>query len=119
MKLRIQGDSIRLRLTQSEVARFAETGRVEATTHFGAGDALTYALRAADVDTLDAAFGGGRLTVLVPRAWAATWADSDEVGIEGARRCDGRTLALLVEKDFECLHRRADEPDAFPHPDAR
>ena len=29
---------------------------------------------------------------------------------------DGRTLALLVEKAFACLHKRPDEPDAFPNP---
>ena len=117
MKLRIQGDSIRLRLTQSEVAHFAADGTVEATTHFGPGRTLTYALQSADADDLSAEFGDGTLTVFVPRAWATPWAESEQVGFEGTRDAgDGRTLALLVEKDFECLHKRPDEEDAFPHP---
>ena len=37
MKLRIRGNSIRLRLTQSEVRRLAEVGSVEEWTDFGGG----------------------------------------------------------------------------------
>lgn len=36
MKLRIRGNSIRLRLTQSEVARVAMNGSLESQTDFGA-----------------------------------------------------------------------------------
>ena len=36
MKLRIRGNSIRLRLTQSEVARVAMGGSLESQTDFGA-----------------------------------------------------------------------------------
>lgn len=122
MKLRLQGDSLRLRLTQPEVARLAATGAVVDAVHVAPGAALTYGLRAADVDALAAAFDGATLTVLVPTAWVGPWADGDEVGFEGTVEAgDGRSLALLVEKDFACLHRRADEADAFPNPlaDAR
>lgn len=117
MKLRIQGDSIRLRLTQPEVAHFAADGYVEGTTHFGPGRTLTYALRSSDAAELSAEFGDDTLTVFAPRAWVAPWADSERVGFEGTQNAGGGcTLALLVEKDFECLHKRPDEEGAFPHP---
>lgn len=117
MKLRIQGDSIRLRLTQSEVAHFAADGYVEATTCFGPGRTLTYALQSADAEELGAAFGDDTLAVFVPRAWATSWAASEQVGFDGRQEVgEGRSLALLVEKDFECLHKRPEEDDAFPHP---
>jgi hypothetical protein len=42
------------------------------------------------------------------------WVESDQVGIE-ARSDTG--VELLIEKDFKCLHRSAEqEPDAYPHP---
>ena len=39
MKLRIQAGSLRLRLTQSEVKQFAQTGRVEESVALAPGDA--------------------------------------------------------------------------------
>lgn len=122
MKLRIQGDSVRLRLTQTEVLQFAETGSVEDEMRVGPDAALAYGLRAADLDRLAVEMDGSALTVLVPRDWVGPWAEGDGVGFDGEQNVgDGRTLAILVEKDFECLHKRPDEPDAFPHPlaDAR
>ena len=117
MKLRIQGDSVRLRLTQSEVARFSATGYVADTAHFGPNRRLTYTLEIHGGDVLRADFEDAALTVFVPHAWAEEWAKSDRVGFEGEQAIDeGQTLRLLIEKDFECLHKRPDEEDAFPHP---
>ena len=45
MKLRIKGDSLRLRLTQGEVRQLGETGSVEDRVRFGAGAALTYRVK--------------------------------------------------------------------------
>jgi hypothetical protein len=42
MKLRFHENSLRLRLSQSEVARLAETGRVENTVSFAPGQVLVY-----------------------------------------------------------------------------
>jgi hypothetical protein len=51
--------------------------------------------------------------VSLPEARVKSWAAGDEAGIEGQ---DG-PIRILVEKDFQCLHRSADsEPDAFPNP---
>ncbi len=117
MKLRIKGDSVRLRLTQPEVRQLAEAGAVEDAMHVAPGAALPYGLRAADVRQLRADWTGGTLTVLVPQDWIGDWAQGDGVGFDGEQEAgDGRTLSILIEKDFECLHQRPDEPDAFPNP---
>jgi hypothetical protein len=115
VKLRIRGDSLRLRLTRGEIRRLRETGSVIETIHFGASE-LHYELRSADVDTPVAHFDGARIVVSLPRAEANAWADGDAVGI--AAEHDG--LALLIEKDFQCLAPREgeDDGDAFPHPGA-
>lgn len=119
MKLRIRGDSLRLRLTRGEVRSLRETGSVIETIHFGGG-ALHYELRAADVDAPVASFDGAQIVVSLPRAQANAWADGDEVGIAATQALDDGTLALLIEKDFQCLAPRDGEEDvdAFPHPGA-
>ena len=119
MKLRIKGDSIRLRLTQTEVRQFAETGIVESAMQVSPGVRLVYGLRAADCARLAVEMMQTGVTVVVPSDWGAEWAGSDEVGLRGEQDAGGgHSLSILVEKDFECLHRRPDEDDAFPHPDA-
>lgn len=119
MKLRIKGASLRLRLTRGEVQAFAETGTVEAVTPFGPGRTLTYALEASEAaDAVTARFDGARVTVLLPAAAAHRWANTDEVGIEAEQAAGADRLHILVEKDFQCLHREDDrrDPDAYPHP---
>ena len=117
MKLRIKGDSIRLRLTQTDVRTLAETGAIESAMHVAPEASLRYGLRASGGDALAVEMDARGLVVLVPEAWIAPWATGDEVGFSGEQAAGGgRTLAILVEKDFACLHKRPDEQDAFPNP---
>ncbi|MDP8982324.1 MAG: hypothetical protein M3O35_17235 [Acidobacteriota bacterium] len=95
MKLRIQSDSVRLRLSQTEVARFAETGRIEETLNIA--PVFRYALETGD--TLSVSYLNNTLLIIVPAAESQTWATTDQVGITG-----GTTVKILVEKDFPCLH---------------
>ena len=119
VKLRIRGDSLRLRLTRGEVRQLRETGSVVETIHFGVGE-LQYELRSADVATPVASFDGSRIAVSLPREQANAWADGDEVGIAAEQALAGGQLSLLIEKDFRCLAPRGgeDDGDAFPHPGA-
>jgi hypothetical protein len=119
MKLRLQGNSIRLRLTRSEVERLRNTGYVEESVDFGGGHRLTYRLRSrADSGPVQAEFRDGGLAVSLGQEAAQAWAGSDEVGIYG----QSEALTISIEKDFRCLTRPLDHPqerDAFPHPGAR
>lgn len=121
MKLRILGDSLRLRLSQSDVRALSEQGRVQEIIRFGSR-ALTYALQASDEVTRPAAtYEGDLVTVSLPRDAAQRWVQSDQVGIEAEQALPGGdTLRILVEKDFKCVVPRAGEEDydGFPHPDA-
>ncbi len=120
MKLRIRDNSLRLRLTQTEVGTLRADGRVTATTAFPGGASLEYSLQCDDdVAELTATMHDGRITVRVPKAMAHEWADSDQVSLRGDRAFDdGQSLRLLVEKDFTCLSPREgeDESDMYPHP---
>jgi ABC-type uncharacterized transport system auxiliary subunit len=120
MKLRILGDSLRLRLSQSDVKTFAETGRVEEVIHFGPGAQITYALEHdAGVEALQASYAGSEVTVRMPTSVARGWADTDEVTLKADQALEGdATLSLLVEKDFKCAIPRPGEEDydGFEHP---
>ena len=113
MKLRIRGNSLRLRLSQSEVTQLAQQGRVEDAIAFGPAK-LTYVLTTSAVEHVGAIYEDHRIVVTLPKERAARWTSSDEVGIE--TRGD---LHILVEKDWSCLKPREgeDDSDAFPHPE--
>lgn len=125
MKLRIRGNSIRLRLGRAEVAELVETGKVEEMTEFGAGQCLQYALiTSADVQGPRATFRPARIELVVPERLARDWAAGDDVGISaeqslGTRAGEAGTLRLLIEKDFACLKAPPgeDQSDAFSHPE--
>jgi len=82
MKLRIRGNSIRLRLSQQNVKVFGEKGRVEDSIQFGAtaGGKLTYVLETADVKKLKSEFADNTITVFVPKELAKMWVESQLVG---------------------------------------
>jgi uncharacterized protein DUF7009 len=120
MKLRIKGDSLRLRLTQGEVQALDERGVVEDRVRFGDGAAFIYRL------TLDrhsraiaASFVGGVMEVRLPEQMALSWCRSSDVTLAGAQSTAADVeLRIVVEKDFACLTPREgeDESDNFPNP---
>lgn len=114
MKLRIRGNSVRLRLTRTEVAALAATGIVEESTEFLGSGTFVYAVTAADGEDVSASFVDGRVEVAIPSDRVASWSSGDDVGI--AAECG--LLKVLVEKDFNCLTPRdtAEDADTFPHP---
>lgn len=118
MKLRIKGQSIRIRLTQSELTAFTERGSIEETLRFPDGRRLVYSVETStEVEGLVPEYDGERLSVLMPQKWASTWAESDRVGFESTHPLgEPGELTITIEKDFECLHKRPDDEDAFPHP---
>ena len=122
MKLRISGNSIRFRLSQSDVRRLLDTGSIEESASFGANPenrfsyALLFAPMAAETG---AAFSNSRLTVEIPKDKGIEWAASEAVGIESVQRISGAgDMKILIEKDFACRSskRRDEDSDAFPNP---
>jgi hypothetical protein len=119
MKLRIQGNSLRLRLSQSEVAQFSKTGFVEDSIQFG-GASLSYTIETASALPAPlATFQDHWLRVQVPSQAAQDWYTSDRVAISSDQPIEGeKTLSVLIEKDFQCLHAGGEQrdPDAYPNP---
>jgi len=120
MKLRMQSNSIRLRLKRTEVENLVKTGRVEESIVFGGEDkALGYALESSvTVSALRATLDENKILVQVPAERVEQWASGDEVGIEEFLPTHGRErLHVLIEKDFACLNGSDEQnTDTFAHP---
>jgi hypothetical protein len=122
MKLRVRGNSIRLRLTQSEVKEIRAGRGVQETISFANGAAkLHYVLEpSTTAQALDARYDNHRITVLVPQQMAYDWASSEKVEMKNEPSQASENLFILVEKDFVCLKSRTneseDENDMFPNP---
>jgi hypothetical protein len=121
MKLRLQFNSIRLRLKRSEVEQFARTGRVEEKIISGSGDdeRFHYVLEATDaVSSPQGTVTRSGIVVRVPIADVVTWASTDQIGIEGEQSVNNQaSLRILIEKDFACLDGTEEQnADTFANP---
>jgi hypothetical protein len=119
MKLRIKGNSIRIRLTKTEVNRISsEDGYLEEQTSFG-NTTFIYALQQVVTgDELSASFEGNKITMFVPSSLTNDWPQNNVVGFEANMLLpDNKSLYLLLEKDFVCLdHTTEDQSDHYDNP---
>ena len=120
MKLRIHDNSIRLRLTRSEVARFSTAGRIEATLQFGPDPSqwLTYGLEAVPgAERIGVTGSAQHLIIRIPSAMAREWTGTERVSIAAQYSVHGLgPIELLVEKEFRRLHGANRNPDLYPNP---
>ena len=121
MKLRIQDNSIRFRLTRREVDALRDDGRVSAAVCFPDGASLEYSVETSNLTGQPrASYSPASLVVQIPQAAARHWAATEEVSITGAEALESGQLSILVEKDFACLKPRPgeDESEMFPNPNS-
>jgi len=118
MKLRLHGNSLRLRLSQADVAQFSKTGYVEEAIEFGAGANLCYILESSSkIVSPRALYQNGELRVQISCAASKEWVTTDRVGISGEQAlANGKPLSILIEKDFKCMHGDDLDADAYPNP---
>jgi hypothetical protein len=118
MKIRIKDNSIRFRLTKSEVKKLCTEGYLQSTTELNTAT-LTYAIQVQEnMQSLNADFVNNKITLLFPSAEAAVWNDSDRITYENTVILNsGNSLKLLLEKDFICLdHTHEDQSDNYENP---
>jgi len=121
MKIRMQPNSIRLRLKRGEVAQLVKENMLEEVIVFGGDQTLRYCLQVSfNITAPQAFFKQGEILIKVPHERATHWALSQDVSIEGTQEISGQgALQILIEKDFACLN--GDEKqnvDTFPNPKA-
>ena len=119
MKLRIKGNSVRIRLSRTEVDQFCAEGYLEEKTEFG-NNSFLYALQSVDgIPALTADISDGKITMYVPANIRPVWANSETVGYENNMDLgDDSKLYLLLEKDFKCIDAppNEDQSDNYENP---
>lgn len=118
MKLRIKGNSIRIRLTKTEVEKFVITGYLEEQTWFP-GNKFIYALQCSvDAVEMNASFDQNKITIFVPAKLLTDWPQNSIVGFNTTMPLTGtESLYILLEKDFICLDETIeDQSDNYENP---
>lgn len=119
MKIRIKGNSVRIRISKSELSEFAQKGVLQEETDFGL-QKFSYKLISRNQESpLDAAYTGQSIEIYVQQTEAQNWAQTELVGIKHYKSLDnGTSLFLLLEKDFKCIDNEAmeDQSDNFENP---
>lgn len=122
MKLRVRGNSLRLRLTQSEVKRIAQGESLEEEVSFGVGPSFCYRLEPSrETHEITATYRDHLISIQIPWETALRWSASEQISIDSVQK-NGKeeSLKILIEKDFFCLKPRSYEheieSDLFANP---
>jgi len=123
MKLRIRGNSIRIRVDRKDLAELLNDGQIADEIRFGSArnKVLSYSVRigCAPRGRPQVQYAAGRFLMTIDPADAEEWHRSENVGFghEQANE-DGAVVRVLLEKDFACIDGDSDESqeDAFPNP---
>jgi len=115
VKIRFRDDSIRVRLTQREVAELAASGRVQASTHFGGNARLRFEVRSRE-GAMRASFENSLVAIEAPASLIRDWAAAPQIALSGASVTEQGEFRISIEKDLECRKPRPyeDNSDAFP-----
>ncbi len=114
MKIRIKGNSIRFRLTQTDMNQLVNQGFLEEKTEFPT-QIFKYSLQTSDQVSLTADFSKGSISLFIPKDQLSDLAHTELIGLEKKQGI----LHLLVEKDFTCLDTVSeDQSDHYPNPHA-
>ncbi|MFN4082970.1 MAG: DUF7009 family protein [Bacteroidia bacterium] len=118
MKIRIKGNSVRLRLTKPEVDTFKQTGVVAKAINFGSTQ-MHYKLQVTNSnEQLTADYNNNTITVYMPENLRHDWTTTEWVGYDANMPLpNGESLFILVEKDFKCLDDTTeDQSDMYENP---
>ncbi|MEX2591257.1 MAG: hypothetical protein WD426_00690 [Anditalea sp.] len=118
MKLRIHKNSIRLRLSQIEVDEIAKGNPIHEMVEVGENkeNHFGYSLIPLEhIEEISAEYVLNKLDVTFPKKQAQEWASTEMVSVSNGPDIK---LNILIEKDFQCLHKRPEEDESqnFPNP---
>ncbi|WP_394971016.1 DUF7009 family protein [uncultured Croceitalea sp.] len=118
MKIRIKGNSVRFRLTKTEVQALCEKGIAREKTTFNESN-FVYAVKVSDkYDNLHASFLNLGIILFIPPSLLSDWHLNDQVGFYHTQTLEyGQQLELKLEKDFVCMDETVeDQSDNYPNP---
>jgi len=102
MKLRIHGDSLRVRVTHAEILELDARGLVEARVQLTAERALGFRLTVVpQVTRIGVGFTDDVIDIRLPADAAREWCRSDRVSLRDTLSVGETELRIVVEKDFD------------------
>ncbi len=112
MKLRIEGNSIRLRVKKSDLEKLKSDGMIGETVAFSDNLYFYYKLKTTQhLQKINGEFLQNSIQVTIPLSMAHEWIDTEQVGLEHTLDSG---LKILIEKDFPCKTRDdEDKNDLF------
>lgn len=118
MKIRMKGNSIRLRLSKTDLRTLEENLIVEEKTNFGNALFIYQLLPSAKHENLDAVMEDGVIKIFIPETFSKVWNNNEIVSLVSQKDlANGEQLHILVEKDFQCLDKTTeDQTDFFINP---
>ena len=120
MKIRIRENTLRIRITQSELKELEVGGTLSSTVHFPGGGALRYGIVPSQDETTQIEMIDHKIKIHLGILDYQSMMDISSVGVQSMHQTSERPLELLIEKDFSCLHPRdVEDADTFPNPDKK
>lgn len=112
MKIRVKANSLRYRLTRSEVAQLHSEGYLQEVTEL-IPQSFIYAVQVTSGNTVSAEYTANQIILKLPRQMIDELALTDTVGFDG----QSGKVHLLIEKDFVCIDNTTeDQSDNYPNP---
>ena len=119
MKVRILGNTIRLRVKMHETDAIRTTGMIEEVLEFGPSEEnkLRFQILTGE-NSFEIHQQDLTIQIVVPGTLVEKWASTDLVGFEeSVTTSKGSVIKVLIEKDFACLDGdREDEVGSYPNP---
>ena len=108
MKLRINKQSVRIRIDQDDLNTLSSTGSIKEVLGNATLGQFSYTLTTSNDSDLGLHFNQNSIIVYIPEQFMSEWANSDRVGFDA--KFNG--VDVLVEKDFKCLTDRPNEDES-------
>lgn len=121
MKIRIKDNSIRLRLTKTDVDDLRSKQIVTCATVISEKELFQYELRILKETTnISASFGNGKITLSLSSELARVLTETNEITVKGEQENGvDEKLFLLIEKDLQCLDEtEEDQSDMYDNPNS-
>lgn len=119
MKIRIKDNSIRLRLTKTDVDDLKSKSIVSCKTVISGTEIFEYTLKTnANSKAISARFDNRKITITLPFAEAKTLTETNEITVKGWQdNGEKDRLYILIEKDLQCLDEtEEDQGDMYENP---
>jgi hypothetical protein len=123
MKLRINQQSIRLRLSQNDIANLRLNSTVSVPLFWGMeeDDLLVYKLSIVEEGVSQVKIKAEEINIMILKNAIENWLKNDEVvSFECSFPTLSHPLKVLIERDFKCLTpRNENEGDLFENPNVK